>query len=199
MWEPKMPYKPESQKVVWEVVQYLKGEGCDIGAGMFRVLPQALTIDNGNHEQFGHHIDPNIRCRSADCVPVISDRYFDWVYSSHLLEHMEDPLKALKEWWRILKPKGVLVLYLPHEDLYPKVGTEGANPDHKHDLSEQKLIDWMVKVGGWDLERCEQRNENDEYSFLMVFRKLEGKKHQYSYKKPKYEGKTACVVRYGAF
>jgi ADP-heptose:LPS heptosyltransferase len=122
----------------------------------------------------------------------------DWVYSSHLLEHVDSPIKALTEWWRVLKPGGYMVLYLPHEDHYPKIGEPGANVDHKRNLNEQNVIDWMVTIGFWDLEVCEVRSGDDEYSFLQVFKKRSDKKQLYSYKAPKPE-KTVCVVRYGAY
>ncbi len=197
VWKLSNDYKPESQKIVWEVVEYLRGaRGVDIGAGMFKVLPQAISIDNGHHAEFNHVIKPDLLANAHD-LGILASQSMDWVYSSHLLEHMEEPDKALKEWWRILKPKGHLVLYVPHEDLYPKVGEEGANPDHKHNLNEEKILDWMSAYG-WDLLRNEQRNEDDEYSLLMVFQKLDGKIKRTSYKTPKPK-KTACVVRYGAF
>ena len=123
----------------------------------------------------------------------------DFVFSSHLLEHLEDPVKALKEWWRLLKVKGNLVLYLPHKDLYPHVDEEGANVTHKHDLNEEKVIDWVKEVApAWDLIDCQLRDQNDEYSMLLVFKKLDGKKHLFSHLSPK-PLKTALVCRFGAF
>lgn len=197
-WNIKQPYCPESKKIVWEVAPYLRGQGIDVGAGSFKVLPHAISVDNGcDNHMFGIDFKADITVKSAEEMPIFGTHTLDWVYSSHLLEHLEKPEKALKEWWRVLKPKGLLILYLPHEDLYPKVGEEGANPDHKHNLNEQMVIDWMLEVGKWDLERCERRAEDEEYSFLMVFRKRDVG-HLYSHKDPKPE-KTACVVRYGAF
>ena len=198
MWNKDQPYQPESKKIVWEVAPYLRGFGLDIGAGSFKVLPQVVSVDNGfDNVMFGIPFKADVTVKSAEDLTVFGSQTMDFVYSSHLLEHLEKPEKALKEWWRILRPKGVMVLYLPHEDLYPKVGEPGANPDHKHNLNEQKVIDWMRDIGRWDLERCEKRSDDDEYSFLMVFRKREVGQ-LYSYKDPKPE-KTACVVRYGAF
>ena len=202
VWDIKAPYKAESRKIVWHVAPYLKGRGLDIGAGDFKVLPHVISVDNMHHAQFGFNVRPDILVQSADKLDMFAFESMDFVYSSHLLEHMENPEKALKEWWYRVKPGGYMILYLPHEDLYPKVGEEGANPDHKHDLNEDKVIRWMYRIGFWDLEVCEKRNQDDEYSFLMVFRKIPRKTRRddypMSYLKPK-PAKTACVVRYGAF
>ena len=199
VWKADAPQGNESKKVVWEVAPYLRGRGVDIGAGMFKVLPQAISVDNGiDNTLFGAAIRPDVLVKSAENLDVFASRSMDFVFSSHLLEHLVDPITALREWWRILRPGGYMVLYLPHEDLYPRVGTPGANADHKHDLSEEKVISWMQQVGGWDLEVCDRRAEEDEYSFLMVFRKGERKGFTYSHLEPKPE-KTVCVVRYGAF
>jgi SAM-dependent methyltransferase len=42
---------------------------------------------------------------------------FDYVFSSHCLEHLVDPVKALEHWKTRLKKGGVLFLYLPHPDM----------------------------------------------------------------------------------
>ena len=49
----------------------------------------------------------------AENIPV-ADESFDWIYSSHCLEHCFDTIAVLKEWQRILKSEGVLFLVLPH-------------------------------------------------------------------------------------
>jgi SAM-dependent methyltransferase len=43
-----------------------------------------------------------------------ADGSLDFVFSSHTLEHLDRPWDALSEWIRVLKPGGVLFLYLPH-------------------------------------------------------------------------------------
>src|SRR5438067_1124851 len=45
-----------------------------------------------------------------------ADGSFDFVLSSHMLEHTANPLKALREWRRILKPTGHLLLVLPDKE-----------------------------------------------------------------------------------
>jgi SAM-dependent methyltransferase len=41
---------------------------------------------------------------------------FDYVISSHCLEHVPDTLRNLEEWLRVLKDDGCLFLVLPHRD-----------------------------------------------------------------------------------
>ena len=43
----------------------------------------------------------------------VADHTYDFVLSSHNLEHFANPVKALKEWKRITRPKGALILILP--------------------------------------------------------------------------------------
>ncbi|OYV92745.1 MAG: hypothetical protein B7Z60_10190 [Ferrovum sp. 37-45-19] len=128
----------------------------------------------------------------------------DFVFSSHVLEHIENTEKTLKEWWRLIKPGGYLVLYLPHKDFYPNMGSPDANPSHLHDFLPSDIESIMESVGNWDLVRNEDRNEDNEYSFFQVYKKVfvsnDSKKHRHfrSYQNPKPE-KTCAVVRYGAF
>src|SRR5690606_29260652 len=42
---------------------------------------------------------------------------WDYVFSSHCLEHLVNPIAALEHWKSKLKPGGVLFLYLPHPDM----------------------------------------------------------------------------------
>lgn len=63
----------------------------------------------------------------------VEDNHYDTVYSSHLLEHLPDPYEALRNWWRILKPSGYLIVFVPHKDLYEKKADKPSrwNSDHK--------------------------------------------------------------------
>jgi SAM-dependent methyltransferase len=47
-------------------------------------------------------------------LPFIADNTYDFLLSSHNLEHMANPIKALKEWQRVVKTGGHLVIVLPH-------------------------------------------------------------------------------------
>lgn len=63
----------------------------------------------------------------------IPGSHFDFVYSSHCLEHVEDASVALSHWWRVLKPEGYLILFVPHRDLYENTRSLPScwNPGHR--------------------------------------------------------------------
>lgn len=195
VWRMDDPQCNESKKIVWEVAPYLRGRGVDLGAGDFKILPHAISVDNLNHAQFGFNIKPDVQADVSD-LRIFGSASMDWVYSSHTLEHVEDMKVTLAEWWRLIKQDGYLVMYLPHKSFYPNMGQEGANPDHKRDFLPQDVIDAMPN--GFDLIVNQERNEGMEYSFLQVYKKTGGKSRAESWKLPKPE-KTALVVRYGAF
>lgn len=71
---------------------------------------------------------------------------YDFVYSSHCLEHMEDPYSALVGWWKLVKKGGYLILIVPDEDLYEQgVFPSRFNSDHKFSFTIYKKESWNTK------------------------------------------------------
>jgi ubiquinone/menaquinone biosynthesis C-methylase UbiE len=50
----------------------------------------------------------------ASDLSSIADQSYDFVLSSHNLEHIANPVKALYEWKRVTRPGGGLILLLPN-------------------------------------------------------------------------------------
>lgn len=100
--------------------KYCKGEGLDIGYGSDPVLPNVSGWDFNNGD--------------AQYLRTIEDESFDFVYSSHCLEHMHDVRVALKNWFRVLRRGGYLIVVVPHRDLYEKreMLPSRWNFDHRH-------------------------------------------------------------------
>ncbi|MGH8471427.1 MAG: class I SAM-dependent methyltransferase [Gammaproteobacteria bacterium] len=172
-WRPDGPQGNEAAKIKHLIVPYTRGRVLDLGCGPYKAYPHFIGVDNGHHaREFGWQFKPDIHIEDCSRLDIFRDESVDAVFSSHLLEHIEDYKAALKEWWRVIKPGGHLVLYLPDEDEYPRVGEPGANPDHKWNVNYDKVVDAMKAVGSWDLIEFEKRNGGDEYSLLFVFRKL---------------------------
>ncbi len=51
----------------------------------------------------------------GDDLPF-KDETWDFVINSHVIEHFWDPIKALKEWYRVVKPGGYIFLIVPHKE-----------------------------------------------------------------------------------
>jgi len=192
-WHIDDPQGNEAAKIRWELVPYTRGRGLDLGCGPYKAFPHFIGVDGIKHPgPAGANIISN--CEKLD---MFASKSMDFVFSSHLLEHIEDTLAALKEWWRVIKVGGYLVLYLPHKEFYPNIGEAGANPDHKHDFLPQDIVSVMKKVGAkWDLVTNESRNKGNEYSFFQVYQKTETGGHKFSCAAP-IPRKTCGIIRYG--
>lgn len=88
------------QHIVPTALQYCVGRGVDVGAGKWP-LPGATPVDLVYH---------------TDALALPGEDW-DYVFSSHCLEHLYDPVEALLHWRGKLRPGGVLFLYLPHPDM----------------------------------------------------------------------------------
>ena len=67
----------------------------------------------------------------------------DFVHSSHCLEHMKDPARALRSWLRVVRPGGHLIVTVPDEDLYEQgIWPSLFNRDHKATFRIDKPESW---------------------------------------------------------
>jgi len=51
----------------------------------------------------------------ADELPL-ADNSVDFVLTSHVIEHLWNPIEALREWWRVVRPGGFCFTIIPHPD-----------------------------------------------------------------------------------
>ena len=100
--------------------KYCQGEGLDIGCGSDLVTPGCSGWDLCNGD--------------AQKLEGVLDESFDFVYSSHCIEHMTDARRAIANWFRVVRRGGCLIIYGPERDLYEKRCTLPSrfNPHHQH-------------------------------------------------------------------
>jgi len=107
-------------KVAWEdSLEYLngpkrfcRGRGIEIGSGGRPFMKRSLLVDIIDDFSCtkSYRVD---YVADAHALPKIEDSSLDYVCASHVLEHLADPIKAIIEWFRILKPGGVVWLRIP--------------------------------------------------------------------------------------
>jgi SAM-dependent methyltransferase len=106
------------EKPFWEGI--FKGKGIDIGAG-----DDLIEIDG----VIGFDVQDGDANRLHDYFPAES---FDYIHASQCLEHMYDPVAALRSWMKVLKAGGFAVITIPSWELYEgMVWPSRYNPDHK--------------------------------------------------------------------
>ena len=153
----------ETAKIRDRVLKYCQGLGVDLGCGDDKITPQTFGID----------IRPlalvDIVRDASGKLDCFDDGAFDYVYSSHFLEHLEKPVEALAEWIRILKMDGYLILYLPHKEYYTEY-----NPEHKQELDQETVLGWLAKLWRFEIVVNEMDVGENRYSFLIVAQKKGG-------------------------
>lgn len=163
-----MPNETSKTKKIWTEKEwsYLNGKGIDIGCGADPISNQALPFDfqDGDANQISKYFPENT---------------FDFVFSSHCLEHMINPYKALQEWFQILKPGGHLFILVPDEDLYEQGGFPSYfNDDHKWTFTLSKRKSWSPQsINVFDLVK----------SINGTIISIELQDHKYDYRLFKYK------------
>jgi SAM-dependent methyltransferase len=121
--------------------RYFVGDGVDIGGA-----PDPLTLYAQFFPRMGKVRIWDLADGDAQFMASVADDSFDFVHSSHCLEHLVDPAVGLRNWFRILKPGGHLVVIVPDEDLYEQgVFPSTYNSDHKWTFTVSKSRSWSEK------------------------------------------------------
>ena len=76
----------------------------------------------------------------ATNLKEISDVTYDFLISSNCLEHIANPVKALIEWKRVIKPSGTMLVIVPRKE---------SNFDHKRNTTKLAHIieDFLADIG----------------------------------------------------
>lgn len=122
-----------------DVRSLITGDVIDIGCGDSPISDNAVKFDIGDGD--ANHILRYVHSK------------FDFVFSSHCLEHMHNPAESLSEWWELVKPGGYIAFIVPDEDLYEQgIFPSIRNLDHKHTFTISKQTSWSpVSINVLDL------------------------------------------------
>jgi len=165
---------PDSQNVQpkpfvdWEadvMLPFCEGKGLDIGCGN-RKIPGSIGVDltpGGKEGDAGSQM--GMKCAAdvtvADTDLPFDDDSMDYVHARHVLEHIVDPLAALREWARVLKPGGKMVVAAPDEEL---VDGMPLDPTHKHAFTRGSFKNLL---GAVTAHKVLAEKQNDK-SFVCV-------------------------------
>jgi predicted SAM-dependent methyltransferase len=157
------------------LAQYCQGMGIDVGYGGMSITPNTINVDLPQKRQHGGD-DPQHLYGSGDDLYWFKDGVLDYVYSSHLLENFKIPRmrKFIREWLRVLKPGGYLVLYLPDQQKYEDhCAAAGAphNPAHQYKELNYRWFIENVLEDKWNLSIIHYNEAVGKFSFEIVLKK----------------------------
>ena len=151
------------------VASWLQGHGIEIGA-----LHRPLEVPSGASVTYvdrlpvaelrEHYpelaelpLTPVAVIGNAEDLSAFEDESLDFVIANHLLEHLEDPIKGLLEFQRVLRPGGLVYLALPDKrvtfDKKRALTTiDHLLDEHRGQTAAQNrrdhFMDWAVNVDG---------------------------------------------------
>ena len=129
-------------------LQFCKGDGLDVGASIWP-LPGAIPVELRD---------------GGDAMDVPGkDGGWDFVFSSHCLEHLANPVSALEHWKSKLKLGGVLFLYLPHPEM--KYWLPQNCRKHLHSWRPEDMAQILRDLGFKDVIHSER---DIAWSFAVV-------------------------------
>jgi SAM-dependent methyltransferase len=118
--------------------KYFVGDGIDIGgkpdplkmyAEFFPLIRNLKTWDWEDGD--------------AQFMSGVPDESVDFVHSSHCLEHLLNPEEGLRNWLRVIRPSGHIIVTIPDEDMYEQgIFPSTFNRDHKRTFTIFKERSW---------------------------------------------------------
>ena len=142
----------------------------EIGCGYRKTVPNAIGVDRVIKGEPIPHVPGGVSV--ADIIADVTGKLpinslsKDTVIARHILEHCIDPVSTIKEWARILKIGGRMVLALPDQD---KGNMIPLNPEHVHAYTVKTLKNLMELCG---FKQIFTQDPMNGISFVSCFEKV---------------------------
>lgn len=173
-------YRSETSKHREDILPFCQGYGLDIGFGGDPITPAAVRMDlETPYANTGDYpVQLGGDCRNLKWIATDS---LDYVYSSHVLEDFDrlETEPVLREWLRVIKPGGRVILLLPDQQRYiesckrrGEMSADGVIGNPHHSIAEFS-IDYVMEVAN-RIGSVTKEHSIDllgEYSFLLVLKK----------------------------
>lgn len=126
---------------------------------MDNIIFSKQTVWSNHNEDYYYYKNKKGKVIINDAVHVslVQNESYDFCFSSHSLEHIANPLKAINEWLRIIKPDGHLIIIVPEKSMCF---------DHKRNYSlfSTLLSQYEKNVGEDDLSTLPDILKNHDLS-----------------------------------
>jgi len=184
--------------------KYCVGKGLEIGGSMQNSFGlNTLNVDYTDSMDTVFKKEEIRLCGKALKVDIVAngddiplpDESQDFVVSSHVIEHFPNPIKALIEWDRLVKPGGTIFMIVPHKERTFDKGKDCTPLEHlvedfrNHNTQSHvdpnghdhcwvtegfmELINYMIKElhVKWELAEVQDVDDKVGDGFTVVIRK----------------------------
>lgn len=119
--------------------KYCAGKGLEIGGSAHNPFGlNTLNVDFTDSMETKFKKEEIRLCGKALKVNIVApgddiplpDESQDFIVSSHVIEHFTNPIKALIEWDRLVKPGGIIFMIVPHKERTFDKGKENTPLEH---------------------------------------------------------------------
>jgi GT2 family glycosyltransferase/SAM-dependent methyltransferase len=186
--------------------KYCVGKGLEIGGAAHNPFGlNTLNVDFTDSMETAFKKEEVRLCGRALKVDIIAcgdniplpDGSQDFVVSSHVLEHFPNPIKALLEWDRLVRPGGIIFMIIPHKErtfdkhkartslqhlvedfISNNRALHNDSPGHDHCWITEDILDlvnWMIDTlhMKWEIAEVQDVDDKVGNGFTIVIRKKE--------------------------
>jgi predicted SAM-dependent methyltransferase len=163
----------ETSKCRSRLAKYCEGYGLDLGFGGDPITLSAIRMDMVQPYTNVGNFSVQLGGK-AENLHWFKDEVLDYVFSSHLLEDFFDTEAVLREWIRVLKRGGRLVIFCPDEQRFRKHCKETGqayNTAHVHEFFSLEYVKNVLKK--IDKTKTIYEHDNtDIYSWDLVCERI---------------------------
>lgn len=153
---------------------YLKGNVLELGSGGWPCCPHAIQLDLQRFHHPEYDLPPVQLVWNAFTRLPFDNGTFDTLVASHVLEDTSDWFPVLREWMRVVKTGGHLIIQVPDLKRFRAVVAANPlaeNPNHKHESFVGELSMYAEKLGGLRVILDKFQPETD-YNILFIAQRL---------------------------
>lgn len=137
---------------IYDIIYNL--DGCNYST---QTVWEGNIVEGENFNYFGNKMGYQYICEASNLEAVPNEKY-DFLLACHCLEHCANTLKTVKEWVRVIKKGGAILLVLPDRkytfDHNRSITTfEHLVDDFKNDTEEKDLTHYKEILELHDLNR----------------------------------------------
>jgi SAM-dependent methyltransferase len=163
------------------VLPYLNGCGVDIGTGGYNpVVPWAIAVEQ-DAAAFAYYTSNRVptapihlRCGALD-LPF-KDGALDFCYASNLIEDFADWMMPIREWTRVVKIGGYIVMLYPDKVLWAEEIRRGRTPNcqHRHESYPGEMSEFFGRYFGHFEVLADRLTAltPEDYAILFVARRV---------------------------